>query len=75
MIKGCRHSRLYCSLNSKIKIIVCKRKMTLEAGVAFRELWCECENVGIVFCKSIVVSFVPCLIAFLGFHPYMLFHF
>ena len=25
--------------------------------------------------ESIVLSFLPCLVAFLGFHPYMVFHF
>ena len=42
-------------------------------GYGRRELWCT--YVGTAIGKSIVVSFLPCLIAFLGFHPYMLLHF
>ena len=33
------------------------------------------KDVGMAICKSIVVVFLPCLVAFLGFHPYMLLHF
>ena len=31
---------------------------------------CVCEDVGMVIRKSIVVSFLPYLVSFLGFHPY-----
>ena len=33
------------------------------------------KDVGTAIHKSIVVSFLPCLVAFLGFHPYMVPHF
>ena len=33
------------------------------------------KDVGTAIHKSIVVSFLPCLVAFLGFHPYMVLHF
>ena len=33
------------------------------------------KDIRIVIRKSIVVSFLPCLDAFCGFHPYMSFHF
>ena len=33
------------------------------------------KDIGITIHKSIVVSFLPCLVAFLAFHPYMFFHF
>ena len=33
------------------------------------------KDVGTAIRKSIVVSFLPCLVAFLGFHPYMVPHF
>ena len=43
---------------------------------------CVCErlkkmakDIGMTIRKGIVVSFLPCLIAFWGFHPYMFFHF
>ena len=29
------------------------------------------KDVGTAICKSIAVSFLPCLVAFLGFYPYM----
>ena len=43
--------------------------------------WCECtcavgkmaKDTGMTIYKSIVVSFLPCLVAFLAFHPYMFF--
>ena len=42
--------------------------------------WCMCgwkmaKDVGMAIRKSIVVLFLPCLVAFLGFHPYMVLHF
>ena len=46
-----------------------------------RGLVCVCavgkmaKDIGMTICKSIVVSFLPCLVAFLAFHPYMFFHF
>ena len=36
---------------------------------------CGWKNGGTATHKSIVVSFLPCLVAFLGFHPYMVLHF
>ena len=33
------------------------------------------KDIGMTIRKSIVVSFLPCLVAFLAFHPYMFFHF
>ena len=33
------------------------------------------KDVGMAIRKSIVVSFLPRLVAFLGFHPYMVVHF
>ena len=51
------------------------------AGVARRGLVCVCavgkmaKYMGMTIRKSIVVSFLPCLVAFLAFHPYMFFHF
>ena len=33
------------------------------------------EDIGMTIRKSIVVSFLSCLVAFLAFHPYMFFHF
>ena len=47
------------------------------AGVACRGLVCVCavgkmvKDIGMTICKSIVVSLLPCLVAFLSFHPYM----
>ena len=46
--------------------------------------WCVCVCVCVcevgkmakdIGMKGIVVSFLPCLVAFWGFHPYMFFHF
>ena len=31
------------------------------------------KDIGITICKSIVVSFLPCLVAFLAFHPFHFF--
>ena len=33
------------------------------------------KDIGMTIRKGIVVPFVPCLVAFWGFHPYMFFHF
>ena len=33
------------------------------------------KDIGMTIRKSIVVSFLPCLVAFLAFHPYVFFHF
>ena len=33
------------------------------------------KDIGMTIRKGIVVPFLPCLIAFWGFHPYMFFHF
>ena len=49
------------------------------AGVAYQGLVCVCvcevgkmsKDIGMTICKGIVVSFLPCLVAFWGFHPYM----
>ena len=39
-------------------------------------VWLEkWKDVGMAIYKSIVVSFLPCLVVFLGFHPYIFFHF
>ena len=53
------------------------------AGVACQGLVCVCvcvvgkmaKDIGMTIRKGIVVSFLPCLVAFRGFHPYMFFHF
>ena len=55
------------------------------AGVACRGLVCVCvhvcavgkmaKDIGMTIRNSILVSFLPCLVAFLAFHPYMFFHF
>ena len=51
------------------------------AGVACQGLVCVCEvgkmakDIGMTIRKGIVVSFLPCLVAFWGFYPYMFFHF
>ena len=47
--------------------------------------WCVCvcvyevgkmaKDIGMTIRKGIVVPFLPCLVAFWGFHPYMFFHF
>ena len=37
--------------------------------------WKMAKDTGMTIRKSIVVSFLPCLVAFLAFHPYMFFHF
>ena len=42
---------------------------------------CVCEvgrmakDIGMTIREGIMVSFLPCLVAFWGFHPYMFFHF
>ena len=36
---------------------------------------CGWQDVGMVIRESSVVSFLHCLVTFLRFHPYMLFHF
>ena len=33
------------------------------------------KDIGMTIRKGIVVLFLPCLVAFWGFHPYMFFHF
>ena len=33
------------------------------------------KDIGMTIRKGIVVSFLPCLVAAWGFHPYMFFHF
>ena len=33
------------------------------------------KDIGMTIHKGIVVAFLPCLVAFWGFHPYMFFHF
>ena len=33
------------------------------------------KDIGMTIRKSIVVSFLPCLVAFLAFHPYTFFQF
>ena len=33
------------------------------------------KDIGMTICTSIVVSFLPCSVAFLAFHPYMFFYF
>ena len=33
------------------------------------------KDIGMTIRKGIVVPFLPCLVAFWGFHPYMFFHF
>ena len=56
------------------------------AGVAWQGLVCVCvcvcvevgkmtKDIGMTIRKGIVVPFLPCLVAFGGFHPYMFFHF
>ena len=54
------------------------------AGVACQGLVCMCvcvcvevgkmaKDIGMTIRKGIVVSFLPCLLAFWGFHPYIMF--
>ena len=52
------------------------------AGVAWQGLVCVCveagkmaKDIGMTIRKGIVVPFLPCLVAFWGFHPYMFFYF
>ena len=56
------------------------------AGVAWQGLGCVrvcvcvevgkmAKDIGMTIRKGIVVPFLPCLVAFWGFHPYMFFHF
>ena len=56
------------------------------AGVAWQGLVCVrvcvcvevgkmAKDIGMTIRKGIVVSFLPRLVAFWGFHPYMFFHF
>ena len=56
------------------------------AGVAWQGLVCVCvcvcvevgkmaKDIGMTIHKGIVVPFLPCLVAFWEFHPYMVFHF
>ena len=58
------------------------------AGVAWQGLVCVrvcvcvcvevgkmAKDIGMTIRKGIVVPFLPCLVAFWGFHPYMFFHF
>ena len=33
------------------------------------------KDIGMIIRKGIVVSFLPCLVGFWRFHPYMFFHF
>ena len=50
-------------------------------GVCVCVCVCVCEfgkmakDIGMTIRKGNVVSFLPCLVAFWGFHPYMFFHF
>ena len=37
--------------------------------------WIMSKDIGMTIRKGIVVPFLPCLVAFWGFHPYMSFHF
>ena len=37
--------------------------------------WKNGKDIGMTIRKGIVVSFLPCLVAFWRFHPYMFFHF
>ena len=46
-------------------------KLTASRGMV-RKMAIDVEA---AICNIIVVSFLPCLVAFLTFHPYMLFHF
>ena len=52
------------------------------AGVAWQGLVCVCvcvevgkmaKDIGMTIRKGIVVPFLPCLVAFWGFHPYCCF--
>ena len=52
------------------------------AGIGLCACVCVCvevgkmaKDIGMTIRKGIVVPFLPCLIAFWGFHPYMFFHF
>ena len=64
-----------------VKCCNCHILLALDmAGVACQGLVCVCAcEVGkmakMTIRKSNVVSFLPCLVAFWGFHPYMFFHF
>ena len=52
------------------------------AGIGLCVCVCVCvevgkmaKDIGMTIHKGIVVPFLPCLVAFWGFHPYMFFHF
>ena len=52
------------------------------AGIGLCACACVCveigkmaKDMGMTIRKGIVVPFLPCLVAFWGFHPYMFFHF
>ena len=52
------------------------------AGIGLCACVCVCvevgkmaKDIGMTIRKGIVVPFLPCLVAFWGFHPYMFFHF
>ena len=49
---------------------VCERERERE-----REVGKMTKDIGMTIRKGIVVSFLPCLVAFWGFHSYMFFHF
>ena len=44
-------------------------------GVCVCEVGKMVKDIGMTIRKGIVVSFLLCLVAFWGFHPYMFFHF
>ena len=68
-----------------MKFCNCRVLLAVEmSAVACRD-WCVCvcvcavgkmaKDIGMTIRKSIVVSFLPCLVAFLAYHPYIFFHF
>ena len=44
-------------------------------GVRVCEVRKMAKDIGMTIRRGIVVSFLPCMVAFWGFHPYMFFHF
>ena len=60
---GCRYG--WCGMPG-IGVCVC-------VCVRVHEVGKMAKDIEMTICKGIVVSFLPCLVAFWGFHPYMFF--
>ena len=54
--------------------IVCTYGWCGMPGIAWCVCMCAIGKMGMTILKSIVVPFLPCLVAFLAFHPYIFFH-